>query len=38
MADEIIIPQEIRKINIIKKLKEYKDQNKIIPFLQEYIL
>ena len=36
MADEIIIPQEIRKINIIKKLKEYKDQNKIIPFLQEY--
>ena len=36
LGSEKMIPQEIRKLNIIKKLKEYKDHNKIIPLLQAY--
>ena len=36
LGSEKKIPQEIRKLNIIKKLKEYKDHNKIIPLLQAY--
>ena len=36
LNEERIYPQEVKKVNIIQKLKEYKDQDKIAKLLKEY--